>query len=77
MVSLGLSLTQLYHLVSLRHEKTVACFVYKQILIMPIFQNAEISLDVAEKGSEIKNTWMAEGFMRGISQEYRGWNHMG
>lgn len=44
---------------------------------MPLFQNAKISLDVAEKGSEIKNTWMAEGFMRGISQEYRGWNHMG
>lgn len=35
----------------------MACFVYKQILIMPLFQKAEISLDVAEKGSEIKNTW--------------------
>lgn len=55
----------------------MACFVYKQILIMPLFQNAKISLGVAEKGSEIKNTWMAEGFTRGISQEYRGWNHMG
>lgn len=35
----------------------MACCVRKQIHMMPPFKKAEISLDVAEKGSKIKNTW--------------------
>lgn len=36
----------------------MACFVYKQILMMLPFQKAEISLDVAEKVSKMKSTWV-------------------
>lgn len=59
----------------------MACCVRKQIHMMPPFKKAEISLDVAEKGSKIKNTWacvwIVEDFLRSISQEYGSWNHMG
>lgn len=49
----------------------MACFVYKQIPIMPLFQKDEIFLEVAEKGSEIKIrgacVWMAEDFEKYIT----------
>lgn len=46
------------------------------VTALPPFQKAEISLYVAEKGMKIHGACVRD-FMRSISHECRGWNHVG